>query len=81
MYRERVLPLMEEGYDYVPCMSVYNRCKHNTPDTFRYFKENAPDNQIVGYLHAPWAWTIWKNKDKFDETLRLFKESKEKYYG
>ena len=81
MYRELTLPLMAEGYDYVPCMSVYNRCKHNTPDTFCYFKENANDDQIVGYLHAPWCWTRWKDKEKYDETFRLMKESKEKYYG
>ena len=81
MYREKALPLMKDGYDYVPCVSVYNHCDYNTPDTFRYYKENAPDNQVLGMLTAPWARTIWDFKDRFDESFRFFKEAKEKYYG
>lgn len=81
MYREKALPLLSDGYDYVPCVSVFNRCKHNTPDTVRYFKENAPDNQIVGFMTAPWFRTTWDKKEQFDESFRLMKEAKEKYYG
>jgi len=81
MYREKALPLMKDGYDYVPCVSVYNKCKYNTPDTLRYYKENAPDNQVLGFMTAPWCRTTWDYKDWYDESFRLLKEAREKYYN
>ena len=81
MYREKALPLLEDGYDYVPCVSVFNGREHNTPDTLRYYKENAPDNQVLGFMTAPWFRTTWDKKDKFDESFRLMKEAREKYYA
>ncbi len=80
-FRTLAIPLMkEEGYQYVPAVSVCSNCEYNTPDMFRYFKENAPDEQVLGYMAAPWCTTEWKNKEKFDETFKLFKDAKEKYY-
>lgn len=81
MFREKALPLMENGYDYVPCMSAFYRNKYNAHDMFRYFKENAPDNQIVGYITGTSVTTTWNNKEIFDEAVKYFKEAKEKFYG
>ena len=79
-FREVALPLMKEGYLYVPCASVYNRCKYNHMDLLEYFKLNAPDEQIVGYMSAPWYRTIKENECYFDETFKLFSEAIDKFY-
>lgn len=79
-FREVALPLMKEGYKYVPCASVFNRCDWNTHDLVEYFKENAPDDQILGYMSAPWFSTMPDKKVYFEETFKFLKEAKEKFY-
>ena len=79
-FREVALPLLKEGYNYVPCASVFNRCDWNTHDLVEYFKENAPDNQILGYMSAPWFNTMPDKKMYFEETFKFLKEAKEKFY-
>jgi len=81
MFREKALPLLKDGYEYVPCMSTFYKNPHNTNDMFRYFAENAPDEQIRGYITAPCTASIWKNKEYIDESLKQFKAAREKYYG
>ena len=70
-FRKMALPLMKDGYKYIPCPSVFNHCDRNTHDMLEYFKTNAPDEQIIGYLTAPWYDTTWKNKEQFDDTFRF----------
>lgn len=79
-FREKALPLMEHGYKYIPCASVFNRCDWNTHDLLEYFKENAPDEQIIGYITAPWFFGEWSKKQYFDESFKFLKEAKEKFY-
>ena len=79
-FRNVALPLMKEGYCYVPCASVNNRCDYNTSDLVEYFKENAPDSQVVGFITAPWQKTAPENKDYFEESFRFLKEAREKFY-
>ncbi len=80
-YREKVLPLMKEGYLYIPCASVFNRCDYNHIDMMEYFKEKAPASQILGYISAPWFSTKPKNKPYFEETFRFMKEAWDAIYG
>ena len=82
-FRKLALPLMEEGYDYIPCASVYNRMDWNTSDLVEYFRDNAPDEQILGYMTAPWCATLPTERSKkyFEESFRFLKEAKEKFYG
>ena len=80
-FRNVALPLMKEGYLYVPCASVFNRCDYNTSDLVEYFKDNAPDNQVIGYITAPWFKTMAEFKGMFEESFRFMKEAKEKFYG
>ena len=79
-FREVALPLMKEGYNYVPCASVFNRCDWNTHDLLEYFKDNAPDNQVLGFMTAPWFTTTEKNRKYFEESFKFLKEAKEKFY-
>ena len=79
-FRNVALPLMKEGYNYVPCASVVNRCDYNTEELLEYFKDNAPDNQIAGFMTAPWFMTTWDSKEYFDKSFKLLKEAREKFY-
>lgn len=74
------LPLMSEGYLYVPCASVFNRCDWNHHDLLRYFKENAPDDQIIGYMSAPWFWTTNEHKKYWTETFDFYKKAIDEFY-
>lgn len=82
-FRIHALPMMEHGYRYVPCASVDNRCDYNTVELMEYFKKYANDDQIVGYLTAPWVATTTceRSTTYFEETFRFFREAKEKIYG
>lgn len=80
MFRDTALPLMEHGYKYIPCASVFNRCEHNHNDLIEYFRDNAPDDQILGYMTAPWLSATWDNKEFFDESFKAFKDAREKFY-
>lgn len=79
-FRKVAIPLMKEGYQYIPCASVVNRCDYNTCDLVEYFKENAPDEQIIGFITAPWFKTMPERKKDFDDSFRFLKEAKEKFY-
>ena len=83
MWREKALPLLKDGYKYIPCVSSYYRHPWNAYDVFKYFKENADDAQILGYITAPWVMTTptEKSKDIYEQTFRYFKEAKDEFYG
>ena len=82
-YRLKSLPMMEYGYKYVPCASVFNRCDYNTEDIMAYYKKYANDDQILGYITAPWVATFptARSKQYYEESFRFFKEAKEKIYS
>jgi hypothetical protein len=48
-----------------------------------YFKESCPDEQILGYMTAPWVPTLptEKNLQFYEESFRFLKEAKEAFYG
>ena len=80
-FRKVALPLMEEGYGYIPCTSTANNNDHNAEELMLYFKENGKDDQILGYITAPWKLTLMEHKDLFEKSFRLFEEAREKIYG
>ena len=80
LFREVALPLLEHGYKYIPCASVFNRCDWNHADTLEYFRDNAPDDQILGYMSAPWFDATWEKKNFYDKTFKFYREAKEKFY-
>ena len=49
-------------------------------NALKFFKENAPDNNVVGFLAAPWSHTYKEKLHFFEETWKFFKEAKEKFY-
>ncbi len=82
MFREVSPKVCEEGYKLIPCASVFNRCDWNHMDLLEYFKELASDEQILGYISAPWCSTRPNEKCKifFEETFRFFKEARDMFY-
>ena len=82
-FRLKSLPMMEYGYKYVPCASVFNRCDYNTEEIMAYYKKYANDDQILGYITSPWVKTTKNERSLayYEESFRFFKEAKEKIYG
>ena len=80
-FRKVALPLMKEGYKYVPSASICNRCDYNTVDLMEYFRDNAPDDQVVGYITTTWCHTLNKHKELFESAFKFFKEAKAEIYG
>lgn len=78
--RKLAIPLLKEGYRYVPCASVYSRCDYNTPDLVEYFRDNTPDDQLIGFITAPWFNTMPDKKMYFEESFRFLKEAKDTFY-
>lgn len=82
-FRAKALPLMKDGFNYIPCASVFNRCDWNTVDLMEYFRDNGIDRQILGYVTAPWISTTPTEKNKlfYEESFRFFREAKKEIYG
>lgn len=79
--RRLAIPLLANGYHYIPCASVYNRCDYNTSDLVEYFRDNSPDEQIDGYITAPWVNVVPEYRHFFEESFKFLKEAKEKFYS
>ena len=81
--RAKALPLMEKGYRYIPCASVFNRCDWNTVDLMEYFRDNGIDRQILGYITAPWIPLKKEERSLtyLEESFRFFREAKREIYG
>jgi hypothetical protein len=75
--------VIEKGYKLIPCASVFNRCDYNTVDLMEYFKKYAKDEQILGYISAPWCplQPTERAKTFLEETFRFFREAKKEIYG
>jgi len=78
--RKLALPLLKEGYKYIPCASTINRCDYNTSDLLEYFRDGSPDEQIIGYITAPWKKTLPQFKNFFEESFKFLKEAREIFY-
>ena len=79
VFRSVALPLMQKGYCYVPCASVFNRCAYNTPELVEYFMEGAPQDQLLGFMTAPWFMTQEENWEKIENSLILMSEAAKKH--
>ena len=55
----------------------------NIKTRYNVFKKYANDDQILGYITAPWVMTVDNEKTRvyFEETFRLFREAREQVYG
>lgn len=78
----KAIPLSKHGYKYVPCASVFNRCDYNHNDLIEYFRDNMPDEQLLGFMSAPWMATVPEKENKlfYEETFKFYKEAKDKFY-
>lgn len=65
------LPLMEKGYCYIPCASVHNRCIYNTPELLEFFLNGAPEDQLIGFMTAPWARLTEDFWTKIEQSILL----------
>lgn len=79
-FRKVALPLMEEGYRYVPCASIYEGFEYNTPDIVQYFRDSGHADQVVGYLTAPWCGTKKDSKARFTESMERMQKAREQFF-
>ncbi|MBR5156610.1 MAG: hypothetical protein IKW59_02470 [Clostridia bacterium] len=78
--RNVAVPLLEKGYKYIPCASVCNKCDCNHDEVVEYFKENTPDDQLLGFITAPWQSLETQYKQDFADSIKFLKAAKEKFY-
>lgn len=69
-----------DGYEIVPCCSNWARNPYNTEDLVEYFKENAPNDKVLGYMTAPWENMCTEQVPTFIEAFKLLKDAREKFY-
>ncbi len=81
-FMTKILPLMEKGYKYVPTSSICYKDEANVEATVNHFRSGSPsEEQLPGYMIAPWMRTLPKYKDNIFRSLDLLKEAREKHYG
>ena len=82
-FRNITPDVIKKGYKLIPCASVFNRCDWNTYDLVEYFHDLCPDEQLLGFMSAPWGTThdTEKKISRYEETFRFFKEAKDAFYG
>ncbi len=68
-------------YKVVPCVSSVFGCTYNTEDMVEYFSQAGVDDNLLGFMTAPWPATTVENLPLIFECLELLKAAKEKYYG
>lgn len=79
-FMANALPAAEAGYDIIPCVSTVNKCKYNAGDTLAYFKENAPEGRVKGYITSPWRALVESNREAVLNDIRIFMRAKREMY-
>ena len=79
-FRQVAVDVATDGYKYIPCCSSISN-KYNSEDLLDYYKTNVNDEQILGYITAPWVFTTKDCLPDFERTFAEFKAAKEKIYG
>lgn len=81
LFKDVAVPEMKNGFKYVPTVSVWANSSYNTEEMVEYFKENAcTEDNIVGFMTAPWRMTTKEDQSDFDWSFKLLKEAREKFY-
>ena len=79
-FHEQALPNARYGYKYVPCASVYNKCVYNHDDLVEHFRDNAPENCVIGYMTAPWFFPVPDQLDKYIDSVKQLDAARRKFY-
>ena len=81
-FREKILPAaLDAGYAYLPCASRYYESWNNADDLVRYFKEGMPEENLIGFMTAPWKPMTMQYLAIYEENLEDLCAAIKKYYG
>lgn len=80
MFLKEAIPTATD-YKVIPCVSECFECKYNYDDMFDLFKNQAPQENVLGYLTAPWRRTRKENLPGILNEMYRMKEMREKYYS
>lgn len=72
-FRENIIPRMADGHKYIPCSWAY--MKRNTVNLAEFFND-APKDQMLGFLVSIWKTTEWENRETFENAFSEFSEVK-----
>lgn len=78
-FRKVAVDVAGDGYKYIPCCSSLSN-PYNSEDLLDYYKTNVADNQILGYITAPWTSTIKDNLGAFERAFKEFPAAKNLIY-
>lgn len=78
--RKWAIPLLKEGYRYIPCAATATQSPYAVSDLVEYFRDNTPEAQLPGFIMATWRPVLMKNKQKYEDAFRLFREAREQFY-
>ncbi len=76
-FREQGIAYCEAGHKYLP--TSWPTRPHNTWNLMEFLMD-APDENILGHVVAPWAPTKWEYKEKFEHAFSDFVEAKANFY-
>ena len=79
-YRQVMLPAAKDGFKFVPCPSNVFDSPYCTQDLLEYFHDGAPEENILGYMTAPWKATTMSNLEAILDAIQLLVEARAKYY-
>ena len=60
---------LKDGFQFVPCPSNVFHSPYCTQDLVEYFHDGAPDENITGYLTAPWVRTKVEKLDAIKDAI------------
>ena len=78
--REHLISVTEDGYAVVPTASTFNQNDYNADDLVDYYKMNAAEDKVRGFMTAPWIHTTMENVEEIVKGVRLLGDAKKKYY-
>lgn len=76
-FREQGIDYCKAGQTYLP--TSWPSRPNNTYNLME-FHMDAPDENILGHIVAPWADTLPKSKEKFEKAFRDFQAAKARFY-
>ena len=76
-FRKQGLDFCRAGQEYLP--TSWPTRPHNTWNLMEFLMD-APDENILGHIVAPWCSTKWANKEMFEKAFSDFVEAKANFY-
>ena len=68
-----------DGYDTVPCASVWGECEYCSDDVVEHFINNCNNEHLIGFMTAPWIRTNLKQLGQIKASFETLAAAREKF--